>query len=329
MPTVLYTDSFDHYSAGDLGKKWTTVGGAGAANLAGIGRNSTQGLRSTTAGSGGSVTQSIGNQATVYVEIALRYTGTPTDVGFLILQDSGTVQCDLRMTATGELRVTRAGTSLAVTSGLGLLVSTYYHIGFMATIHDTAGVYEVRVNGVQKLIGSSADTKNTSNAYANQVRVNSPAESNADFDDLIISSDGFCGDCRVQALYPQANGNYTAWTPSTGSGWQCVDEALMNSDTDYVSSATTGQRNSYDFQSIGTGTIKAVQHVTTHRKDDVGSRTIKQFARVSGTDYDDSAVSVADTYLMQRRVMSVNPATGTAWSSAALDAAEFGTQLFS
>jgi len=206
----------------------------------------------------------------------------------------------MRVTAAGEIKVLRNGTLLGVTSGLGLLANTYYHIGFMTTVHDTAGTYEVRVNGVTKLTGGPADTKFTASAWIDQVQFLGLIAGNTDYDDLVISTDGFCGDCRVVALLPDAAGNYSEWTPSAGAGWQCVDEPSMNSDTDYVSSSTAGQRNSYSFGAVPSGAVKAVQHVTALRKDDAGSRTTKHFVRIAGTDYDGSAVAVTDTWVRNR-----------------------------
>ena len=328
MPTVLLCESFDHFATADLPAKGYGAG-VSLTVASGAGRNGTSGMRSSAANFAGALTAAITNQASVYVDVAFRPAALPgADAEFILLMDAGSVQTDLRLTATGELRITRNGTSLAVTSGLGMIAGTYYHIGFMSTIHDTAGVYEVKVNGVSKLSGSGADTKSTGNAFANQVRLQAVTSIGTDFDDFIVSSDAFCGDCRVKAILPDSAGNYSQWTPSAGSGFQCVDEALMNSDTDYVSSSTAGQRNSYGFAAVGlTGTVKAVQHVTAHRKDDAGSRSIRQFARISGTDYDGSVLSVADTYVMSRRVMVTNPATGADWTVSAIDAAEFGSKL--
>jgi hypothetical protein len=153
---------------------------------------------------------------------------------------------------------------------------------------------------------------------------------NHDFDDFWMTTDAFLGDCRVVAVLPQGAGNYSQWTPSAGLGWQCVDEAAMNADTDYVLSAVAGQRNSYDFAPVGfTGNVKAVQQITTLRKDDAGSRTAQQFARISGTDYDSANITVLDSYAMQRRILTVNPATGAGWNTSDIDNAEFGTRIVS
>ena len=123
-------------------------------------------------------TSAIGNQATVYVEMAVKVNPIPgSDGPFITLLESGVTQCDLRMCPLGELRVTRNGTSLAVTSGLGMLTDVFYHVGFKVTVSDAAGVYEVRVNGLSVLSGSSVDTKNTANAWVDQIMFCVPTNS--------------------------------------------------------------------------------------------------------------------------------------------------------
>ena len=332
MPDVIFTDSFAHYATADLAKKYSSVSGyskivspgrvAGSFCLQFDNTFTTERTALVIPG---------GNRSTVYVEAGMRVSVTPgNDVALLLLRDGNNTQVDLRWTSSGELRITRNGTSLGVTTGLALLTNTWYHIGLMATIHASAGAFELRVNGITRLSATGQNTQATGNAWVSQVAFGNLANFNSShFADFIVSTDGFCGDCVVKAILPQGAGNYSQWTPSTGSGWQCVDEAAMNNDTDYVESGTTGRRNSYDFAPVGVnGTVKAVQRVTTVRKDDAGSRAIKQFTRISGTDYDGPVVSVTDSYVMQCGVMPVNPATGAEWSIAEIDAAEFGTVLF-
>ena len=481
MPNVIFCDSLDHYATADFTRKWATLGSSHTVSSSAARNGTAGGLRM--ASNNASVTPTFGASAALYVETAFKYSYTSSGTVILLaLYDASTAQVDVRITtATGELSVTRNGTQLAISSGLGLLQNTWYHIGFGVTISDT-GAYEVRLNGVAiAALTGSGDTKNSTNSTANRVLVAGATNHTVDLDDFVISTDGFCGDCRVKALLPDAAGNYSEWSlPATTygysggtgsrtaqititqnatspwingvaqnlvdgafaaiastsvavdstkfvrfdfgvarviqeatlyhsnaaqnfgvwkwqgsndasawtdigasftmggtspfvmtglsgnvtayryyqlcgvsgtasglsnpqeiefridnavnvlSGYECVDEAAMNSDTDYVSSGTAGQRNSYGFAPVGvTGSVKAVQHVTIARKDDAGSRTMLQFARVGGSNYDGSGVSVLDSYAMHRRVMVNNPATGLAWSTAAIDAAEFGTQIVS
>lgn len=323
MPNVVFCDGFGHYAVADMSKKGWSAGGA-VSILSGQGRSSGFCVRFSSGAT--TATLTLAPMPTVYVEFGFRQSVFGT-VNFMQLQDTGTTHVDLRTATGGELQITRNGTPLAITSGLGLAINTWYHVGLQVTIHDTAGSVELRVNGVNAASASPADTRNGANASVNQVRLNGAGSVTTDICDFVVSTDAFCGDCAVRAVYPQGAGHYSQWTPSAGPGWQCVDEASMNSDTDYVSSDSAGQRNSYDFTALPAGVVRAVQHVTALRKDDAGSRTVKQFARTGGTDHDGSAVTVTDTYLMQRRMMAVNPSTGTDWTAAQVDAAEFGTLL--
>ena len=327
MPTV-FMDSFDHYSTSDIGKKWT-AGNSGAIS-AGNGRGGSASVRWSGSQNGPEV--SVANLVTVYAGFAFRMQddGMLSDaLAILRLLDGGSIQLDMCLNTDNFIMVKRGGTSVVATAGTGALAAgSFYHIESRFTLHPTVGSCEVRVNGTVVLNATGLNLVTSGNVYCNTVMLlTGGGTSTYDFDDFWITTDAFLGDCRVIALLPQGPGNYSQWTPSAGLGWQCVDEASMNGDTDYVSSGTPGQRNSYDFASAGSGIVKAVQQVSACRKDDAGSRTMKQFARISGTDYDGSAISVGDSYAMQRRVMDVNPATGTAWTAAQVDAAEFGCKL--
>src|SRR5438874_4400491 len=59
-------------------------------------------------------------------------------------------------------------------------------------------------------------------------------------------------------LVPTSDGNYTQWTPSTGTThFTLVDESACNGTTDYNSTATNGNRDSYGvgISSVGNGAI--------------------------------------------------------------------------
>lgn len=482
MPTILFADSFDHYALADIDKKYIAVDFSGLGVNATLGRNGTSALR--LGNSNARVTVPLNNLPTCYVEAAFKFISNQVG-SFIAFADTNSYQCEVGITVAGELRVTRNGTQLAITSGLALAQNVYYHIGFMATIHPTAGAFEVRLNGtsIPALTLTNQNTRTTANSYANMIWVRFNGNGSMDIDDLVVCSDGFCGDCRVKAIWPQADGNYKQWSlPATsylytggtgdrqasitvtrsGSGWSgsgasqgvvdgiyggggivgtgasnagntlqfdfgvarivteanvqtagntamgtwqwqgstdasswvnigaqfvwqpsnnytlmttlngnttsyryyrilgvtgalnvqgvyefefqidntvspiitahygMVDEAAMNNDADYVFTNTAGQRNCYDFAAVGvTGNVKAVQHVATLKKDDAGSRTAQLFVRGGSADYDGSNISVTDSYVMQRRVMLINPATGSAWNTIEIDAAQFGTKLVS
>jgi hypothetical protein len=332
-----FVDSFDHWAIGDALEKYSAASTASCS--IGTGRNSTSSFRGAGVNNA-SLSRSLDNQASWVVGLAIKWTGFSVNTGpFIALLDSATSQCDLRVTSGGELQVTRGGTQLAITSGLGLTTGAWYFIEFKVTI-DNAGSYAVRVNGsaVAALTGSG-DTQAGSNAYANIIRIGmfpgGGGGGTFDIDDLYVLDgqaglNDFLGDCRVKCVLPDGDGNYTAWTASAGSDYQCVDETTPNDDTDYISSSNATDRASFTYGAVGvTGNVKGVQLCLSARKDDAGTRTIQHSTRISSTDYDGASVNVADGYAYYPKVWENSPATSSAWTVAEIDGAEFGVELVS
>ena len=138
----------------------------------------------------------------------------------------------------------------------------------------------------------------------------------------------FLGDCRIDTIYPSADGTYSDFTPSTGSThYTLVDEATPNT-TDYVSSSTVGNRDSYQFQDIAAlsaQTIYGVQVNAAIVKDDAGARSAATFVRSGSSNSDGAGVglSTSQTYISQ--IFTTDPNTGAAWTESAVNAAQFGT----
>ena len=107
------------------------------------------------------------------------------------------------------------------------------------------------------------------------------SSSGMNFDDLYVcdsagsTNNGFLGDCRIDTIYPSGAGNYTQFTPSTGSNYTCVDETAPNT-TDYVDGATVGDRDSYalgNLSALSSQTVYGVQVNAAILKDDAGSKS--------------------------------------------------------
>lgn len=96
------------------------------------------------------------------------------------------------------------------------------------------------------------------------------------------------------SLFPQSDGNYTQWTPSTGaSHFALVDESVCNGTSDYNKTTTVGNRDSYtvDISSLPSGAkITQVAIKPCASRDGTGSGTsvLKVFYRFNGTNGTDS-----------------------------------------
>jgi hypothetical protein len=227
------------------------------------------------------------------------------------------------------------------TASTALAVGQWNYVECKATIHNTAGAIELRVNGSS--VGfippiGGVDTQFTGNASANVVGISGPynqAGAVVYYDDLYLADD-VAGDGVTTFLGPQkvatviassGNGTHTDFTPSTGTDHGAlVDEATPNGDTDYNASSTVGHRDSYNFPALGvTGTVTAVQAVQWAKIDVAGARNVTGCTRIGGTTYDHpTPIAIDTTYRAVRSVWTKSPATSAFWSMPEIDAAEFG-----
>lgn len=127
---------------------------------------------------------------------------------------------------------------------------------------------------------------------------------------------------------PTGDGATVAWAASAGSDYQCVDEATPNGDTDFISSATPNDIDTFTYPALGlAGTVLGVAPTSVARKDDAGVRSIREVVRTSGTNYPGGAdLTLTSTYVNYQQVWETNPAGG-AWTVAAVDGAQFGVKL--
>jgi hypothetical protein len=334
--TLRFVDSFDHYATADLGLKYSSTASSPTIS-AGNGRRSTACLRMGS--SVGSVTRVLDSQSTWIVGFAFRIPSLPGgDTSFLLFQDAGSAQLELVVRADGTLRATRNGTLLG-TSSNSLAAATTYYIETKVLVHNSTGTFEVRVNGSSTgwIALTGQDTQNTANATANTIVIEGVV-SNTDYDDLYIcdgtgsANNNFLGDVRVDCYLPSGNGNSSQLVGSDSNStdnYLLVDEASQNGDTDYVHSATSGQKDTYAFTDMShtPASIFGVQVNMVAKKDDSGNRSICSVTRSGGSDTDGTTQALGTTYSDYREISETDPNTAAAWTRTDLNSAEFGVKV--
>lgn len=214
-----------------------------------------------------------------------------------------------------------------------LSTSTFYYIELKAKIDNSTGSYTLKIDGSTELTASGIDTQASGNASADRLRIAVGNNSfNSNWDDLYLLDDSgsaplndFLGDVRCTSLLPNGAGNYTQWTPSTGSNFQVVDETAPNDDTDYNSDSTVGHKDTYTFQDLtGTGTVYAVQSHLWARKDDAGTRQIAPLLRSGGSDNTGTTVSLSTSYAYYNQIYETNPITAAVWTVSDVNGLEAG-----
>lgn len=142
--------------------------------------------------------------------------------------------------------------------------------------------------------------------------------------DSIAPNDDFFGDGFVGVVKPTGAGASTQWTPSSGANWSCVDEIPPSDDGDYIETATADNQDLYTFEVIANDP-KAVQVCAYARKTGEGGASLAATLRQSSTDYPLVSQAVPNTtYVFLRQPIDTNPATGTAWTTAAFNAGQAG-----
>lgn len=331
-----FADGFDHYAVGDILAKWTVVPTGPASMITG---RFGSGQAARFAAWNRTVTKVIDAQATWIVGFAFRSAALVTSGVLVRFLDGAVVHVDLRLDASGHLFFTRNGTTIGSVGTTVLSASTYYYLEVKVTISDTVGVAALRINGVSELNGTSLDTRNAGNSTADTISfIVSPGSADTiDLDDLTICdgtgsapTNDFLGDVRVEALFPNGNGNTSNLVGSDGNStdnYLLVDETTPAT-ADYVESSTPTDKDTYTYTNptSTSGTVYGVQILPYAAKTDAGVRSIKSIARLSGTEVDSAAKTLSATAAYFPDVREAKPGGG-AWSISDVSSAEFGVKI--
>lgn len=334
---LLFCDGFDHYDFNDFYNKWTVGRNGSPTNFPTTGRFGS-GWNGAERWSRKDFGTSYG---TLIVGAAIRQTspgawGNEAIFGFY---DAGTLQCDVRTNVSSNLiLVTRNGTTLG-SAPFVMSSLIWYYVELKITFHNTTGVAVVRINGIEVINLTNQDTQNTANATANQLRIGSHQDNamNGAIDDLYVcdnsggTNNDFLGDVRVEAIYPNGNGNSSVLVGSDGNStdnYLLVDETPSNEDADYVQGSTVGDKDTYAYGNLTStaGTVYGIQILPHARKTDAGSRSIATVARVSATEVDGPNRTLSTTYTYLPDIRETKPGGG-AWSISDVNGAEFGVKV--
>lgn len=340
---LLFADSFDHYEF--FLDKWDAAyGGATQTPNPGDGRFGTSCL--ATFGDRNAGKNLGGNYDTLFVGVAIRI---DQDAPLVTFYDATAGASQLTFHASGgDIRVYRGYTSALIATAASVYTTNVYNYWeFKVVFSQTVGTVTIRKNDVTVLTATGLDTCDTANEYANWLYLGDILGAQnrfTFFDDLVVMDDtdsgvsgapnnNFLGDVRVEALYPNGNGNSSQLDGSDGNStdnYLLVDENPDDGDTTYVESGDVGDKDTYTFTNLSSsaGTVYGVQTVFIARKTDAGTRTFATVARVSGTEEDSADFGLGTSYAMFREIREADP-LGNQWTLSNVNAAEFGPKITS
>ena len=324
--TVLFMEGFDAVSStADLARKWrgATVVISGANGL-----RSGQHAAIIGGGSAAILDCAIGSaKGTLCVGLALRVESSDTvDRPLVRFRDGATAdQCGVWITPDRRLAFYRGATSIA-TSAPVVTLNTWGYLEFKVVFGDS-GSYQIKYAGANALSASGVDTTATVNQSADTVYfgLNSTVYFYWRFDDMYVDDANLLGEVRIDTIKPTSDGNYQEWTPSTaGAHWSLVDEVSPLSQSDQVSAASVGLRDTYGLSDVGVLAlpVAAVQVSATMASD--GTRSGGVMIRSGSVDSSGVGVALSPTWKMPATTWTVDPATGVAFTEAGVNAMEAG-----
>jgi hypothetical protein len=324
------------------GNVWTTNNSMTLVSNAPSGRRTTFAING--GGSGFGMERAIaGNPAHIIAGVAVYIPAAwlnGSDTPIIQFKDAGTAQIDCRVTSTGAMRITRNGTSLALSSNLLTNGSGWHYIELDATINPTTGAATVWVDGVNWVSVSGTNTRATSNSFAGTVRFyagqsGQPASQWKDMYALDPSSGLYSaplGDTDVAVVYPNAAGVNQQWTNTGGASQTASVQdgrsgagTRPDGDTSYISDSVSGHISDFAHDTLTAGSIFAVIHMT-YARSDAGTATFNQVTLSNGTTRSTSQ-SVGASYSYVSDVMETDPHTAAAWTLANFNAATFGAGI--
>jgi hypothetical protein len=293
------------------------------------------GSHSLETGGVGTLSATFSNIATCYIGMAFRPTSLAAHP-IISLYDGGTAQITVTRESDGSLAVRRggaAGTILAQSSaGVLNTANAWHHLQLGVTVHGSTGSVELRKEGVAVASASGANTSASGNNRVNNFLLTGPAGAQTcQIDDLWVSDSAFQGDCKVETIYPTADGATNNWAANgAASRYQCVDETgANNGDTDYLSSGQVDDLQLFGMGNLTAtqGTVKGGKFSQASKKDDSGTRAVATVVRSNNSNNVRSDNTLSTSYVIYSEVLTQDPTDSAAWTIAKANDVQVGVKV--
>ncbi len=255
--------------------------------------------------------------------------------------NNGTIVSSLAISSLGKLQVYRGNPNGALLgTGISTLAvdagTTYHDVEAKITFNSSTGSILVKYNGNTEINLSSQNTSSTTsiNGISIEGYTSFPAVT-LRYDHIILmdtsgsTMNDLIGPVNVNLHTVTGAGNYSQFTPSTGSNYQNVDDTTPNGDTDYNASSTLNQIDTFVISDCPSGTTNVLGAMVwwNARRDDATTRGLSPVLRIGGTDYVGNNQNVGSSYAYFNQAYSASPSTSSAFTSSEINGMEIGYKL--
>ena len=152
------------------------------------------------------------------IGMAVKFPSFPDDERILIVgRNWGNF--NLRLSTTGQIAAGAGySTILGQTTDPALSTDNWHYIEVKVVVHDTAGSYEIRVDGVTVLSDTNVDTRGGDEDT--EIVQFTPQVVDQELDDIYIcdidgtTNNDFLGRVVIEGIFPSADGDASDWTES-------------------------------------------------------------------------------------------------------------------
>jgi len=305
-------------------------------------------LRTNPSSATGYVTKTLFSTSTTAAHYFRFYLRIGTAVGTLTTifstNTASTTQLRLNSNNTLELWATISGSFQQVGSDSSALnTDTWYCLEIQSAGANVAA----RINAASAFASSASQTSFTFTSV--NIGVQTSTTANLYFDDFAVNNTSgsfqtsYPGAGSIFHLHPNAAGDQTGWTPSTGSNYACVDETGFNT-ADYVY-ATTDTTDQYNLESCADAGITDITSITLVQAGamvysaDYSWTTFYLGLEYSSTTEESAALTLSSSaawyvnvwasgaYYYPLTLYDLPGASTTAWSESALNSTQIGVRL--
>lgn len=273
----------------------------------------------------------------IYFGIAFKHPSLITSGDLIRFRGVSGEQCQVNVN-NGHVEAWRATVLLAQSASSTVYQAGVWHyLEVYLKIADAGGRFTIKVDGVTH-VDYTGDTLNSGANVEKIELVGGGTNSIVYFDDMYICdatgtvNNTFLGDIVVEYMPVNGNGNSSVLVGSDADStdnYLLVDEKPPST-TDYVGSATEGDKDTYLVGNItGTpATIVGVQVTSLVAKTDASAKFSRPIVRSGTTDYVGTSQALpTTTYAARTDVWETDPDTASAWTESGVNAMESGFEV--
>lgn len=342
----LFADGFDSYSAtADMTKKWDSINGSFAAFSAAAGIEGGGALVITGASGTACATKQVrapsssSNFTDDYVAFWVKISAAPAARVILLEAVAGgsfNSTLALNIESTGRLSMSSGGQGGVAAP---FVCDNQFHFVEMelrkTTVSGTS--FSLAIDEVQCTSGSTGATgaANGTDSWALFSTGLTVTIDDVVFWDATGSAPNSypLGVKAIETIRPNGAGANTDFTlHGAATNYQCVNESNADDDGTYVSDATAGHYDLYDYASLSATPASIQAVITNHRARPAtaSTPTVRAKAKSNSSLANGTSVSLGGlTYKMQQDIFVTDPDTSAAWTGAGVNAAQFGLELVS